>query len=242
MSVERFLKQRAVTIAVDGNYTLHRRYDPEGRLRTLACRTTRVSPFRMIVEVPVVGRIGDRLTSYFGAFGEFEGSISDTMHGSFLLELEMTRAQRERLSDQLTWLEKKQSDPALLDERRDARSIPRTSHSTLTLADGSIHACFIIDMSVSGAAVSTELEPPIGTPLAVGACVGRVVRIFPGGFAIKFVEKPSLDELNRLIVRAEPRSASPRSANPRSANPRPANQRPAYPVSAAPVLLAIGDP
>jgi hypothetical protein len=64
-----------------------------------------------------------------------------------------------------------------------------------------------------------------------------VVRIFAGGFAIKFVEKRSLDELNRLIVRAEPRSASPISANLKSANPRPA-----YPVSAAPVLLAIGDP
>ena len=214
VSVEKFLKQRAVTIAVDGNYTLHRRYDPEGKLRTLACRTTRISPFRMIVEVPVVGRIGDRLTSYFGAFGEFEGCISDTMQRSFLLELEMTRAQRERMSEQLTWLEKRQGDPTLPDERGDARSVPRTSHSTLTLADGSIHACFVIDMSVSGAAVSAELEPPIGTPLAVGACVGRVVRIFPGGFAIKFVEKRNLDDLNRLIVRAEPRTVSPARAAP----------------------------
>jgi hypothetical protein len=212
VSVEKFLKRRA--IAVDGNYTLHRRYDPEGRLRTLACRTTRVSPFRMIVEVPVVGGIGDRLTSYFGAFGEFEGRISDTMHGSFLLELEMTRAQRERMSEKLTWLEKKQGDPTLPDERGNTRSVPRTSHSTLTLADGSIHACVVIDMSVSGAAVSAELEPPIGTPLAVGACVSRVVRIFPGGFAIKFVERRNLDDLNRLIVRAEPRPASPASAAP----------------------------
>jgi hypothetical protein len=221
VSVEKFLKQRAVAIAVDGNYTLHRRYDPEGRLRTLACRTTRVSPFRMIVEVPVVGRIGDRLTSYFGAFGEFEGTISDTMHGSFLLELEMTCAQRERMSEQLTWLEMKQGDPTLPDERGDTRSVPRTSHSTLTLANGSILACFVIDMSVSGAAVSAELEPPIGTPLAVGACVGRVVRIFPGGFAIKFVERRNLDDLNRLIVRAEPRPAT---------------------ASAAPVLHATGAP
>ena len=214
MSVEKFLKRRVVAIAVDGNYTLHRIDDPQSSLRTLACRTTRVSPFRMIVEVPVVGRIGDRLTSYFGAFGEFEGSISDTMHGSFLLELEMTRAQRERMSEQLTWLEKKQDDPTLPDERGNTRSVPRTSHSTLTLADGSIHACVVIDMSVSGAAVSAELEPPIGTPLAVGACVGRVVRIFPGGFAIKFVERRNLDDLNRLIVRAEPRPASPASAAP----------------------------
>jgi PilZ domain len=222
VSVEKFLKQRAVTIAVDGNYTLHRWYDPKGKLRTYACRTTRVSPFRMIVEVPVVGRIGDRLTSYFGAFGQLEGCISDTMHGSFLLELEMTRARRERLSEQLTWLEKKQSDPTLLDQRGDVRSIPQNPQSTLTLADGSIHSCFIIDMSVSGAAVSAELELPIGTPLAVGACVGRVVRIFPEGFAIRFVERRGLDEINRLIVRTEP--------------------KPSGPAPAAPLLLATGEP
>ena len=33
MSVERFLKQRAVNIAVDGSYTLPNWYDCEGRLR-----------------------------------------------------------------------------------------------------------------------------------------------------------------------------------------------------------------
>jgi hypothetical protein len=214
VSVEKFLKQRAVTIAVDGNYTLHRRYDPEGRLRTLDCRTTRVSPFRMIVEVPLVGRIGDRLTSYFGAFGAFEGSISDTMHGSFLLELEMTRAQRERMSEQPIWLEKKQGDPTLPDERGDARSVPVNPHSILTFADGTTRSCFVIDMSASGAAISADIQPEIGMPLAVGACVGRVVRIFPGGFAIKFVEKRNLDDLNRLIVRAEPRPASPAPAAP----------------------------
>jgi hypothetical protein len=222
VSVEKFLKQRAVAIAVDGNYTLHRWYDPQGRLRTYACRTTRVSPFRMIVEVPVVGRIGDRLTSYFGAFGKLEGCISDTMPGSFLLELEMTRARREKMSEQLTWLEKKQGDPTLPDHRGEARSIPQNPRSTLTLADGSSHGCFIIDMSVSGAAVSAQLQLPIGTPLAVGACVGRVVRIFPEGFAISFVEKRNLDDLSRLIVRTE--------------------LKPGSPAPAAPLLLATGEP
>ena len=38
-------------------------------------------------------------------------------------------------------------------------------------------------------------------PLAVGSCVGRVVRIFETGFAVKFVEKQDLNDLSRLIVR-----------------------------------------
>jgi PilZ domain-containing protein len=201
VSVERFLRQRAVKIAVDGTYTLPNWYDCEGKLRTFDCRTTRVSPFRMIVDVPVVGKIGDRLTSYFRDFGKFGGHISDTMEGSFLLELEMTRPERERLADKLTWLEKKQADPSLAEARRHPRFIPPSSHTTLTLADGSIHRCFIIDLSLSGVAVSSEIQPSVGTPLAIGGCIGRVVRTFHGGFAVEFVETHNLGDLIRLISR-----------------------------------------
>jgi hypothetical protein len=156
----------------------------------------------MMVEVPVMGRVGDRLTSYFPDFGKFDGCITDTKAGSFLLELEMTGAMREKFASKLTWLEKKQKNPAIVDIRKDARIIPASPHSTITLADGTIHGCFIIDMSISGAAVSAQLQPPIGMPLAIGACIGRVVRLLPDGFAVKFVETQNRLDLNRLLVRA----------------------------------------
>jgi hypothetical protein len=201
VSVETFLKQRAVNIAVNGSYSLQRRwYDADGKLRSFACRTTRVSPFRMIVEVPIVGHVGERMTSYFREFGEFEGVISHARQGSFLVELEMTAARRARLSEQLTWLEKKFKDASVQDVREDARIIPPTSHSVLILADGTVHGCFIIDISSSGAGISAEVQPPIGTPLAVGACVGRVIRTFETGFAVRFVERQDIDDLSRLII------------------------------------------
>jgi hypothetical protein len=214
--VKNFLSQRAVNIVVTGSYTLPNWYNSQGKLRTFACRTTRVSPFRMIVEVPVVGKIGDRLTSYFREFGKFEGSISDTMEHSFLLELEMTRARREKLSDMLTWLEKKQKDPTIKDARRQARIVPPDPHSTLTLADGSTHECFIVDISSFGVAVSAAVQPPIGMPLAVGTCLGRVVRLLPNGFAVQFIGQQNFRDLDRLIVRAR-RAPSP--ANPGSSRP-----------------------
>jgi PilZ domain len=215
VSVETFLKQRAVNIAVDGSYSLQRRwYDAEGTLRSFACRTTRVSPFRMIVEVPVVGHIGERLTSYFREFGEFEGVISHTMQGSFLVEMEMTAAHRARLAEKLAWLEKKFKDASVQDAREDARIIPPTSHSVMILADGSVHGCFIIDISSSGAAISAEMQLPIGTPLAVGACVGRVIRVFETGFAIRFLERQNIDDLSRLII-VQPRRGSTTSAEDR---------------------------
>jgi hypothetical protein len=205
VSVEKFLKQRAVKITVGGTYSLPNWFDSHGKARTFACRTTRVSPFRMMVEVPVIGKIGDRLTPYFSDFGKFEGHISDTMRNGFLLELEMTRETRAKFADKLTWLEKKQKDPTVIDGRKTSRIIlPANAHSTLTLADGSVHECFVIDMSTMGAAISAEIQPPVGMPLAVGACVGRVVRSLPEGFAVKFVEPQNRNDLNRLLVRSAP--------------------------------------
>jgi hypothetical protein len=215
VSVETFFKQRAVNIAVNGSYSLQRRwYDAEGKLRSFACRTTRVSPFRMIVQVPVVGHVGERMTSYFRDFGEVEGVISDTMSGSFLVDLEMSPAHRARMADKLAWLEKKFADTSVQDVRADARIIPPTSHSVLILADGTVHGCFIIDISSSGAGISAEIQPPpVGTPLAIGACLGRVIRVFETGFAVKFIHRQDVDDLSRLIV-VQPRGSTSSAEDP----------------------------
>ncbi len=201
MSVEKFLKERAVKITVNGSYSLPNWRDREGNPRNFACRTTRVSPFRMLVDVPVVGNLGDRLTAYFPDFGKFDGSISEVGEGSFLIDLEMTQEVRERFSDKLAWLAKRQADPGVVEARKDARFIPPNSHSVLTLANGSIHTCFIIDVSVSGVAISAEQHPPVGTPLAVGSCVGRVVRHFHNGFAVQFVQTYEPGDVGRLVSR-----------------------------------------
>jgi hypothetical protein len=203
VSVKDFQKERAINIACEGKYKLHRWFGPDGKIRTLACRSTRVSPYRMIVDVPVVGRIGDRITSHFGEFGEFEGSISDSKNGSILLELEMTPERRQWMADKLAWLEMTRQDPLIQDARKDARFVPQVSHTTLTMADGKVSTCFIIDMSATGVAVSSEVQPEIGTPLAVGSLVGRVVRVFETGFAVQFLEKQTLDGLSRLIIRTD---------------------------------------
>ncbi|MFB9267228.1 PilZ domain-containing protein [Bradyrhizobium erythrophlei] len=201
MSIRSFLKQRAVEVVVSGNYVLPNWYDQSGKLRNFACRTSRVSPFRMIVDVPVVGRIGDTVSCYFADFGKLSGAIADADAESFLIEMSMTAENRRKISDQLTWLEKKQKDPSAKDARKDARIIPVVPHSTITLADGSFHRCFVINVSVSGVAVSADLQPPVGTPLAVGACVGRVVRTLPDGFAVRFVELQKRHEVERLVTR-----------------------------------------
>ena len=186
---------------VGGHYSLANWYDHHGNRREFSCRTTRVSPFRMLVSVPVVGKVGERVVSYFGDFGKLEGWISDTVAGGFLLDLETDKAQREKLARKLSWLEKKLNDPSIIEARNNGRIIPQNPHSTVIFADGTYRDCFIVDMSASGAAVSADVLPDIGMPLAIGSCVGRVVRHFCDGFAVRFVEAQNEAQLEKLVAR-----------------------------------------
>ena len=211
MSAQEFLNQRAVSVMVGGHYSLANWYDHHGNRREFTCRTTRVSPFRMLVSVPVIGKVGERIVSYFGDFGKLDGWIADTVAGGFLIDLETDREQREKLARKLTWLEKKQKDPSVIEARNNGRIIPKTLHSTVIFADGTYRDCFIIDMSASGAAVSADVRPDLGMPLAIGSCVGRVVRHFREGFAIKFVDAQNEAQLEKLVARPI-RQLLPRSA------------------------------
>jgi hypothetical protein len=69
----------------------------------------------------------------------------------------------------------------------------------MLFADGTIMNCLILDVSVSGAAISAETIPEIGTVLAIGTIVGRVIRHFKGGFGVRFIERQSDDRLEAVM-------------------------------------------
>ncbi len=70
------------------------------------------------------------------------------------------------------------------------------------LADGTVLGCFVIDMSVSGVAVSADVSVRLGDVLAVGKVIGRVVRLFPEGFALRFIELQHADQLESRLIRS----------------------------------------
>jgi hypothetical protein len=195
------IDQSAFDLRLGGRYSLANRRDAHGNRREFACRTSKVSPFQMIVDVPVDGMVGERVISYFGEFGKIDGWIRHSVRGGFMFELAVTHAIREQLANKMSWLDKQQRD-AVVDARAQERIIPENPHSEIVYADGSTETCLVIDMSASGVAVSAETQPPVGMPLAVGRTIGRVVRHFREGFAVKFVELQAREQLESLIIRA----------------------------------------
>jgi hypothetical protein len=198
MSFSEFMERRAVDLRTGGRYSLANRRDMQGNRREFACRTTRISPFQMLIAAPVLGPRGERVITFFGELGKLDGWITDVSESGFLIDIAVTKDARERLASKLVWLEKKQRD-AVVDARQQQRLVPEDPHTTLIFADGTTLSCFVIDMSTSGVAVSADIEPEIGTRLAVGRAVGHVVRRFNEGFAVKFDRLHEMDYLEQMI-------------------------------------------
>ena len=120
----------------------------------------------MMISVPVLGAVGERVISYFGEFGKLDGWVSQHVEGGFLIDLAVPKEKRAQLAGKLSWLEKRQRD--CLDARAQERMSRRNPHSTRFFATAD-DGCFVIEMSATGAAVSADVQPAIGAPLASAA-------------------------------------------------------------------------
>lgn len=185
--------------ALPGRYALpDRRAAPQEKLPVYACRLCSISTRTLVAVGPVVGREGETVSSHFDEFGLLHGRITRRLASGFVTNIMLSDADRDKLGARIEW-HKKHANAQVLDKRVHKRFLPRDPRSVLTLADGSTVRCFVIDMSQSGAAISAHFWPDIGTPMALGRLVGRVVRYLEVGFALKFIETQDSDRLEQLL-------------------------------------------
>jgi hypothetical protein len=184
---ERRLEVR-IAVSLPGTVVFVDRCDAGGKSLSLDCRAVNMSPSAIAVVSPLGVSIGEQARLRLEEFGEFRGAVSRQLNGGFVLKIEQTAAESAALASRINWFDKiKNHDEP--ERRRARRVVPRNRRSQLTWSDGRIEACLILDISTSGAAVSAQTLPKLGTVLALGRLVGRVVRHFKGGFAIQFTEE-----------------------------------------------------
>jgi hypothetical protein len=166
--------------------------------REFPCQITNISPAGAAVMSPHPGEIGERVIAYVDHVGRLEGTITRHIDGGFAMAISASLRKRDKLADALTWLANRHV-LNLPEERRHTRRAPKKTDASLTLPDGTTHACQVIDMSLSGAAVVTELRPAIGTRVHLGKLGGRVVRHFEDGIAIEFMRIMSEMAIEKTI-------------------------------------------
>lgn len=187
------------TASVGGRYSLANKRNLRAERREFACRTISVSTEAIALLGPVKGAIGERVIAHFDELGKIEGHVARLIPDGFVMTVIMALDKRDRLAAKIDWLDKHRNYK-LPDDRKFKRVIPRNPLSTMMLADGSMMGCFVIDMSISGVAVSADFTPQLGDVMAVGKIIGRVVRQFPEGFALRFIELQSPELLESWLI------------------------------------------
>src|SRR5439155_26290394 len=130
-----------------------------------------MSPGGMAVIAPVNGKAGERVIAYIDHIGRLEGSIVRQFANGFAMTIAATPRKRDKLAAQLTWLANRHI-LGLPEDRRHGRVTPHNPFARLILPNGVNVAVRLIDISQSGAAVTTEQRPEIGAPVTIGKTSG----------------------------------------------------------------------
>jgi hypothetical protein len=138
---------------------------------------------------------GERIVAYLNQIGRIEGKVARTFASGFAVQMTLLPAKREKLADQLTWLANRQS-LGLPEDRRHERIAPRDRYTILRLANGREFTASLIDISISGAALSVDFQPPLGARVVVGSTQAQVVRHLDPGIAVEFMRPFPADEFS----------------------------------------------
>jgi hypothetical protein len=167
--------------------------------REFPCQVINMSPGGLAMLAPGIGSVGERVVAYLDHIGRVEGKITRLLDNGFAMTVGATPRKREKLAAQLTWLANREI-LNLPEDRRHDRIVPRNPMSWLKLDDGREMPCRIIDLSLSGAAISAEMRPQVGDQVTLGRVAARVVRHLEEGFAIEFTHPQSPDTVEDSVT------------------------------------------
>ncbi len=152
------------------------------------CQVTNLTVHGATFVTPRTPPEGQAVVAYLEDVGRIEAVTGPAKSGSFEVTFSLKGPRLERLQQRIEWLkQRKVGDTS--DNRRHARYEPSEKVSQITLPDGRVYNCEVLDISVSGAGIKTEVVPSIGTFLMLGKMRGRVVRYLDQGVAIEFVKQ-----------------------------------------------------
>lgn len=179
---------------VAGRYVLGQQARRPG-VNIFACRLRTISSSGFVVAATVIGAVGDTVSASFGPFGTLSGRISRHVADGFAMELD---GAAQNLNERINAFRHRPWH-GVSDKRSEKRFMPAEPRSVIILDDGDVLPCLVVDYSASGAAVSADIHPAVGTAVTIGHVPGHVVRLFDVGFAVHFDALQPADEIEGLL-------------------------------------------
>jgi hypothetical protein len=170
--------------------------------REARCKVVDLSPGGASVECELIPATDSQIVLYVDGFGRFEGTVVRIEGQSFGIRFASTLLKRERTAEQLMlFLNKSLVDDSVL--RRHERA-QQKGFARFTRADGQIVQCEVLDISVGGVSLKTDILPPIGEFVLIGQMAGRIARHHENGIGIEFIgqtEKKDSEKIKLALAR-----------------------------------------
>ena len=172
---------RRVHVAITG-----RLYIPATQEEAI-CTVEDISPGDACLACELREEPKGRAVIYLDALGRFEGPIVRARDGGFVMTFSCSLQKREKLADQLT-LEMNRHLFTEADLRRyDRVEAAGGSFTHFTRSTGEQIRCEVLDLSLNGVSVRSDLKAPIGEHILIGHRAGRVARHHEDGIGIEFL-------------------------------------------------------
>jgi hypothetical protein len=197
--VERPREARRIVVTVPGRFSFADVRDARGERRVFGCHAVNPSIREIVIASPVTAKMDARVIAYIDHLGKLDGMVTCVLQRGFVMGVNVKQNERRKLAAKIEWLQQHKNSE-VREQRADSRFVPKDPYSRMILADGHVETCLVLDVSVSGAAISADTIPAIGTVLAVGTLTSRVVRHFDEGFAVRFIERQSRDTVELSLA------------------------------------------
>lgn len=138
----------------------------------------------------------ERIIAYLDQLGGIDGTVVRFFDGGFAIRLNATQHKREKLASQIMWMINRH-ELSGAEERRHERFALTNRASTIKLAEGHTVNVRMLDVSISGVSVATDVRPPLGTDVLVGKLRARVMRHHEQGIGLQFLDIQDPEALRR---------------------------------------------
>jgi hypothetical protein len=164
-----------------------------------ACRLIDISASGVAVSCELKPKLITRAVFYFDLLGRFEGRVVREIAGGFASSLTLSASKEVQLRGRIAWLVKNPEFVTAL-KRRHFRFNLANAFVKLVTATAEEPQAQVLTISLSGAGIKSRIIPKVGELVTLGATRARVVRHFPGGFAVEFLRLIPLEKMSETIT------------------------------------------
>jgi hypothetical protein len=147
------------------------------------CVLTNISLGGAFLACARVQPVGTHIVLCADGFGKIAGVVARTSPGGMGISFDGATSVREKMAEKILRYLDGNSEGADQAWRQQLLEMPRQ----FTRPTGEQVSFSLLDLSLTGALLVTEVKPPVGELLAIGNTSGRVVRHVPQGVSVEFV-------------------------------------------------------